>query len=46
MHLWIVRRSWEDNIEMDQEGVEWFHRSRDKDQWLALANAHMNLQVS
>jgi len=41
---------WEDNIRIDLtdkgcEGVDWKHMTQDRDQWLALANTVMNLQV-
>jgi hypothetical protein len=44
------RRRWEDGIKMDLReigcgGVEWTHLSQDRDRWLALVNAVMNLRV-
>jgi hypothetical protein len=44
------RRRWEDGIKMDLGetgwgGVEWIHLAQDRDQWRALVNAVMNLQV-
>jgi hypothetical protein len=44
------RCQWEDGIKMDLrkigwEGVEWIHQTQDRDQWQALVNAVMNLQV-
>jgi len=43
-------RPWEDNNRKDLreirwEGVEWMHRDQDRDQWQALANMALNLQV-
>jgi hypothetical protein len=44
------RRRWEDNIKMDLkevgwEGVDWIHMAQDRDRWLAVVNAVMNLRV-
>jgi hypothetical protein len=44
------RRRWEDGIRMDLEEigwgrVEWIHLAQDRDRWLALVNAVMNLRV-
>jgi hypothetical protein len=44
------RSGWEDNIKMDLqevgcEGMNWFELAQDKDRWLALENAVMNLRV-
>ena len=45
-----TRRRWEDNIKMDiQEvdrwGMDWIYLSQDRDKWLALVNAIMNLRI-
>jgi hypothetical protein len=45
-----VRRRWEDNIRMDLteigwEGVNWMHLDQGRDQWQALVNTVMNLQL-
>jgi hypothetical protein len=45
-----LRRRWEDNIQMDLQGVgcrgmDWFQLAQDRDRWRALVNAVMNLQV-
>jgi len=45
------RRRWEDNIKMDLQkegwgGMDWFDLVQDRDSWLALVNAVMNLRVS
>jgi hypothetical protein len=42
--------SWEDNIRINLreawwEGVYWIHLAQDRDQWWALVNTLMNLQV-
>jgi hypothetical protein len=44
------RRRWVDNIEMDLREVEWddmdwINVAQDRDQWRALVNMVMNLQV-
>jgi hypothetical protein len=44
------RNRWEDNIQMDLrgtgwDGVDWIHLAQDRDQWRALVNMVMNLQV-
>jgi hypothetical protein len=44
------RRRQDDNIrmvlrEVDREGVDWIHLAQDRDQWQALVNTVMNLQV-
>jgi hypothetical protein len=44
------RSRWEDNIKMDiQEvgvgGVDWIDLARDRDRWLLLVNAVMNIRV-
>jgi len=44
------RSRWEDNVRMDVrevgwEGVDWMHLAQDRDQWQALVNTVMNLQV-
>ena len=44
------RRRWEDNIKMDLQevgcgGMDWIELAQDRDRWLALVNAVMNLQV-
>jgi hypothetical protein len=47
--LEIPRRRWEDGVKMDLRdwlgGVEWIHLAQDRDHWLALVNAVMNLRV-
>jgi hypothetical protein len=48
--LGIPRHRWEDNIRMDLreigwEGVDRMHLAEDRDQWRALVNTVMNLQV-
>jgi hypothetical protein len=45
------RRRWVDNIKMDLTeigwgGVDWIDLTQDRDQWRALVNSVMNLQVS
>jgi hypothetical protein len=45
-----ARRMWEDNIRMDLREIgwgvmDWIDLAQDKDQWRALLNAVMNLQV-
>jgi hypothetical protein len=44
------RRRWEDNIRMDLReigwgGMDWIDLAQDRDQWSALVNMVMNLQV-
>jgi len=42
------RRRWKDNIKMDVQEVrdmEWIDRAQDRDKWLALVYAVMNLRV-
>jgi hypothetical protein len=44
------RHRWEDNIRIDirgkvLEGVDWIHLAEDRDQWCALVNSVMNLEV-
>jgi hypothetical protein len=44
------RRRWEDNIKMGLQevgcgGMKWIELAQDRDRWLALVNAVMNLQV-
>jgi len=44
------RTRWEDNIKMDLQevgcgGVDWIKLAQDRDRWLALVNAVMNLRV-
>jgi hypothetical protein len=44
------RRRWEDGIKMDLReiglgGVECIHLAQDRDRWLAVVNAVMNLRV-
>jgi hypothetical protein len=48
--LRISRHRWEDNIRMDLmeigwEGVDWMQLVQDRDQWWALVNIVMDLQV-
>jgi len=45
------RFRWEDNIRIDLReigwyGVDWMHLTQDRDQWRALVDTVMNLQVS
>jgi hypothetical protein len=45
------RHRWEDNIRMDVreiecEVVDWIHLTQGRDQWRALVNTVMNLQIS
>jgi hypothetical protein len=45
-----LRRGWEYNIkmhlqEMGSGGMDWIELAHDRDRWLALANAVMNLRV-
>ena len=44
------RRRWEDNINMDLQevgcvGMDWIELAQDRDRWLALVNAVMNIRV-
>jgi hypothetical protein len=44
------RRRWEDNIKVDLReigwgGMDWIELAQDRDQWRALVNTVMNLQV-
>jgi hypothetical protein len=43
------RHRWEDNIKRDREigwgGMDWFELAQDGDQWRALVNMVMNIQV-
>jgi hypothetical protein len=44
------RRRWEDNIKLDLReigwgGMDWIDLTQDRDQWRALVNTVMNLQV-
>jgi hypothetical protein len=44
------RHSWEDIIKMDLQevewvGMDWIELAEDRDRWLALVNAVMNLRV-
>jgi hypothetical protein len=44
------RSRWEDGIKMDGRGIgrgvmDWIHLDKDRDQWRALVNMEMNLQV-
>jgi hypothetical protein len=48
--LKIPRRKWVDNIEMELrkigwDGIDWIELAQDRDQWRALVNTVMNLQV-
>jgi hypothetical protein len=43
-------RKWEDNIKIEVRvigwsGMDWIHLAQDKDQWRALVNMVINLQV-
>ena len=43
-------RRWEDNIKMDLQevgcgAIDWIELAQDRDRWLALVNAVMNLRV-
>ena len=49
-HLGRPRRRWEDNIKMDLQeagsgGMDWIDLAQDRDRWLGLVNAVMNLRV-
>jgi hypothetical protein len=44
------RRMWVDNIKIDRkgigwDGIDWIDLAQDRDQWRALVNTVMNLQV-
>jgi hypothetical protein len=44
------RRKWEDNIEMDVQevgwgGMDWIDMAQDRDRWLTVVSAVMNLWV-
>jgi hypothetical protein len=43
------RRRWEDNIEIELQGVawsmDWIELAQDRDRWRAVANAVMKLRV-
>jgi hypothetical protein len=44
------RRRWENNIKMDLQevgcgGMDWIELAHDRDRWLALVSAVMNLRV-
>jgi len=42
------RRKWEDNIKMDLQEVgstDWIELAQDRDRWVTLVNAVMNLRV-
>jgi hypothetical protein len=48
--LGITRRRWKDNIKMDLREIgwgdmDWIDLAQDRDQWRALVNTVMNLQV-
>jgi hypothetical protein len=50
IQLGRTRCRWEDNIKMDLRevgwgGMDWIHLAQDRDQWRALVNMVMNLQV-
>jgi hypothetical protein len=45
-----LRRRWDDNIRMDLQEVgcgcmDWIELAQDRDRWLALVNAVLNLRV-
>ena len=45
-----LRRSWEDNVNMDLQEVgrgcmDWIYRARDRGRWRTLVTAVMNLRV-
>jgi hypothetical protein len=49
--LGTPRCRWEDNVKMDLkeigwDGIDWVDLAQDRDQWRALVNATMNLQVA
>ena len=48
--LWRLRRRWEDiimdPIEIWYEGLAWVHLAQDRENWWALVNIVMNVQVS
>jgi len=39
------RRRWEDNINMDPQGMDWMDLAHDRDRWWAVVNAVMNFWV-
>jgi len=44
------RRSWEDNVKMDLQelefvGMDWIELAQDRDRWRTLVSAVMNLRV-
>jgi hypothetical protein len=44
------RRGWKDNIKMDLQkvgcrGMDWIELAQDRNRWLALVNAAINLRV-
>jgi len=44
------RHRWEDNMEMDLQevgcgGMDWIELAQDRDRWLAIVHAVMNVQV-
>jgi hypothetical protein len=46
----IPRYRWEDSIKMDLQevgwrGIDWINLDQDRDRWLALVNAELNLWV-
>jgi hypothetical protein len=43
--LGTTRRKWEDNRDIEWEGVEWIHVAQDRDQWKAHVYTVMNLRV-
>jgi hypothetical protein len=46
--LGIPRRRWVDNMELSeicQGGVDWIGLAQDRDKWMNLLNAVMNLRV-
>jgi hypothetical protein len=49
-HSARLRRRWKDSIKMDLgerewKGVDWFHLTQDTDQWRAVMNTVMDIQV-